>query len=499
MQENTNKSIFVNSIILYVRLFITAVAGLFTTRFALLALGANDFGLFSVVGSVISFIAIINTIMLSTSNRFIATTIGKGNVVKINEIFNVDLVIHILIAIITLAIAYPLGNWYILTYINYDGNIDSVLTVYHVTIIGSVASFVGVPYNGVLIAKERFLAFSLTEILASLVKVIVSYILIRHFTDKLWVYSLTICLTTAFPALVFAVYCKKHFPEIVAFNFIKHWKPYKEILSFSVWVGYGAIATIGKTQGAALIVNSFFNTTMNTALGIANSVNSIFLMFANSINRSISPQIVKSFAAGDTKRSEQLVIIASKYSFLALLFVVSPFLVAPEWLFTLWLGVVPDFVVIFSALIIIDTLIGIFNAGIPDLIFASGKIRWYQITINTMFLLSVVVAYFVLQRGAPAYYLQITYIVFSFIILIVRQIILNKVIKFDNWQLINKSYVPCLKVLILFIPTFVLKEYMHPIAIILASIVYLSFLYFFIALNKKERTFLIDTLKSSFL
>ena len=144
MQENTNKSIFVNSIILYVRLFITAVAGLFTTRFALLALGANDFGLFSVVGSVISFIAIINTIMLSTSNRFIATTIGKGNVVKINEIFNVDLVIHILIAIITLAIAYPLGNWYILTYINYDGNIDSVLTVYHVTIIGSVASFVGV-------------------------------------------------------------------------------------------------------------------------------------------------------------------------------------------------------------------------------------------------------------------------------------------------------------------------------------------------------------------
>ena len=59
MQENTNKSIFINSIILYARLFITAVAGLFTTRFTLQALGANDFGLFSVVGSVISFIAII--------------------------------------------------------------------------------------------------------------------------------------------------------------------------------------------------------------------------------------------------------------------------------------------------------------------------------------------------------------------------------------------------------------------------------------------------------
>ena len=348
MQENTNKSIFINSIILYARLFITAVAGLFTTRFTLQALGANDFGLFSVVGSVISFIAIINTIMLSTSNRFIAIAIGKDNVTEINRVFNVNLIVHILIAIVTLITAYPLGDWYILNHINYDGSINSVLTIYHIIIIGSVVSFIGVPYNGLLVAKERFFVFCLTEILASLVKVFVSYILIDYFTDKLLVYSLTICLTTAFPTLVFIVYCKKQFSKIVTFNFIKQWKLYKEMLGFSVWVGYGAIATIGKTQGAALIVNNFFNTAMNTALGIANSVNSILLMFANSINRSISPQIVKSYATGNTERSEQLVIIASKYSFLALLFVVSPFLVAPEWLFALWLGIVPDFVITFT-------------------------------------------------------------------------------------------------------------------------------------------------------
>ena len=67
MQENTNKSIFVNSIVMYLRLGITAVAGLFTTRYALQALGANDFGIFSVVGGIVSLITIINTIMMSTS------------------------------------------------------------------------------------------------------------------------------------------------------------------------------------------------------------------------------------------------------------------------------------------------------------------------------------------------------------------------------------------------------------------------------------------------
>lgn len=112
MQENTNKAIFLNSIILYAKLIITAIAGLLTTRFALQALGVDDFGLFSVVGGVISFIAIVNTIMISTSNRFIATAIGKGDMKLINNTFSVNVVIHVLIAVITLAVAYPLGDWY---------------------------------------------------------------------------------------------------------------------------------------------------------------------------------------------------------------------------------------------------------------------------------------------------------------------------------------------------------------------------------------------------
>lgn len=72
MNENTNRAIAINSIILYFKLAIITVTGLLTTRFALQALGVNDFGLFSVIGSIISFITIFNTIMVATSNRFIS-------------------------------------------------------------------------------------------------------------------------------------------------------------------------------------------------------------------------------------------------------------------------------------------------------------------------------------------------------------------------------------------------------------------------------------------
>ena len=110
---NENKRIARNSLILYVRLFIVSVCSLFTTRYALKSLGVDDFGLFSVVGGIVVFMAIINTIMVSTSTRFITVAIGRGNMDEVNKQFNVNLIIHIVIAVLTILVALPIGELYI--------------------------------------------------------------------------------------------------------------------------------------------------------------------------------------------------------------------------------------------------------------------------------------------------------------------------------------------------------------------------------------------------
>lgn len=495
MQENTNKAIAINTIISYGRLVVTAVCGLLTTRFALAALGVDDFGLFSVVGSIITFISVINIIMLSTSNRFIAVAIGKGDVVEINQQFNINLVIHAGIALLILIAAIPVGSWYIHHFVNYGGDIANVIWVYNVTIIGSVIAILGVPYNGLLIAKERFLVFCLTDIICSLIKLGTAYALLYFFSNKLYVYALMLTILSAAPTLVYWVYCSRIFPELVKIKPVKDKSKYKAVFGFSVWVGYGAIATIGKTQGAALLVNAFFNTLMNTALGIANSVNSILLMFANNVTRAISPQITKNYAAGNTERSEGLVCLASRVSFLFMLLVSSPFILAPNLIFKLWLGSVPDYVIVFTQLLIIDALIGSLNAGIPDMIFATGKIKWYQLIVNTLFLLSVLAAYFVLKAGTPAYFLIITYIVFSIIVLVVRQIVLNKVVHFNNRRLLKESYLPSLIVLLLFIPFFFVKDFFSEWLRISVGFVYLSLIVYMVGLKSSERTFILSYLK----
>ena len=487
MEENTNKAIAVNTIVLYTRLIIITVCGLLSTRYALLALGVDDFGVFSVVGGIISFIAIINTVMVSTSNRYLAVAIGKGDVDQINKQFNVNLLIHVCIAVVVLLCSYPIGHWYINHYVHYDGNLELIKLVFDISIIGSAVSFISVPYNGLLMAKERFLVFCVTDIVEKIIKVLICYLLIYYFEHKLFIYTLTNSILTAIPTVVYFLYCTAKFRSLVSLHFVKEGKSYRDVLSFSVWVGYGAVAAVGKAQGAALIVNMFFTTAMNTALGLANTVNQMMITFANNVSKSISPQITKSYASGNFERSLSLVCFSSKMSFMFMLLISSPFLLTPNYIFTLWLGTVPEYVTIFTVLMTIDALIGTLNAGVPELIFATGNIKWYQLIVNSFFILSVIVAYFVLRQGFPAYMLIGTYIVFSIIVLCIRQIVLSKVTIINNWEIIRRSYIPSLFIIALYVPFLCLHPDLHPLVLNLMSVLYLICLDLFIGLTKVER------------
>ena len=498
MKENTNKAIAVNSIILYVKMIVNTLCSILTTRFALQALGVVDFGLYSLLGGIITFIGIFNVIMLATSNRYIAVAIGKNDIKEANIQFNVNLIVHICIALGTLLIAFPVGSWYVNNYVNYNGDITNALMVFNISVIASIVSFIGVPYNGLLMAKEKFIVFSGVDIISHIGKLIVAFVLVYHFNDKLLIYTLALAVFTVLPVLVYWLYCSKHYYEIVKFVLVREKKRYKEVLSFSAWVSVGAIAMVGKNQGAGIIVNAFFNTVMNTAMGIANNICTYVAMFSHNVTQPMAPQLTKSFAAGDSKRTDELLLMSTKYAFLMMLLVASPFLLAPEWLLNIWLGQVPPYSVIFLTLMIIDNLIMSLNSGISNIIFASGKIQAYQIVTSLLNVFSVIIGFIVLYLGAPVYSLLLVYICFSICRVIFVQIILHRTLNYSNSRIIKNSYIPCLKVVILYLPVFLLKTRLAPLPVIIIALLYLIVLVFFLGLNTRERIALSFWIKSKF-
>lgn len=487
MKENTNKIIAYNAILLYVKLIVSVVCGLFITRFSLTALGISDFGLYSVIGSIITFVAIINTIMVSTSQRYIAVAIGRGDQREINTQFNICKIIHVVIAVATLMLAMPMGDLYIVSYLNYDGSILNARIVFAVCVFSSALSFVGVPYHGLLTAKENFFIFCIPDIISHVLRLIFTYALIYFFSNKLLVYAGMMALLNIFPIVVYIIYCNRKYRDITKFRFVKDKQKYKDVFLFSAWVGYGAVAWVGKNQGAAVLINMFFSTVMNTALGIANSLSSLIGQFAQSIAQPIAPQITKTFVSGDRIRCDSLLVFSTKITYLLMLVISSPFLVECEWILGIWLGQVPPYAVVFTVLMIVDALVDSLNSGIKNIIFASGDIKLFQIIPSTLKLLSILVAYFALREGYPAYSLLYAYIIFSILIFFANQWILKHTIQFNTTRLVKNSYLPSLLVTLLFLPFCFINIGIHPILMIALSFIYLLLLTFIFGLSSEER------------
>lgn len=502
MKENTNKAIAVNTVILYTRLILSTLCGLLTTRFALQALGVDDFGLFSVVGSIISFAAIINTVMISTSQRYMSVAIGKGDNEEANRVFNVNLLIHICIAIITALLAFPLGEWYINRYINYTGNLDSAHMVFQLSMTGSVLSFIAVPYNALLIAKEKFVVFSTVDVISHILKLLAAISILYFFEEKLFVYSFTQAVLTAAPTLIFWLYCRYRFPKISKWNLVKDKNRYIDVLKYSGWISYGAIAEIGKRGGAAMLVNAFFNTVMNAALGVATTISNFINMFAGNVTQPMAPQIMKSYAAGDFKRCQQLVTMSTKFAFLSMLLVSSPFFSDMEWIMHIWLGKIPPYAILFGKLLIIDALVLAFNQGLYNVIYASGKIAFFQTVNPTVKLLSIVCAFLVLKTGSIAYAVFYVYIIFDIIIVLTTQIAIKRDGHVSNYALFKDSYLPSILVAALYVPILFVKIQVHPLIHMSIVLAYLFLIVFFIGFRKSERQYIlkaISTIISKFL
>lgn len=170
-----------------------------------------------------------------------------------------------------------------------------------------------------------------------------------------------------------------------------------------------------------------------------------------------------------------------------MLFVSTPFLINSEWIIKLWLGRVPEYSTVFTLFLVIDNLVQSFNSGLSTVIFASGKIALYQILVNTLRLLSLVGAYFVLKSGAEPQCLFISYIIFSVLAVFATQYCLHKELKFDVKYIIYHSYFPCILILILFLPIIFIRSSLHPLLTIIASMLYLLIIEFIIGTNKSDK------------
>lgn len=503
MKENT--TILKNSGILYLKLIVTSVISLYTSRIVLQSLGVSDFGLYSVVGGIVVMVNILNIALISTTYRYIAFEIGGGNLSDINKVFNISLVLHIVLALVVVLLAETLGSYYIYNKLNVPSDrIDDAMFVFHFSVLAIVFSIVSIPFQALIAAHEKFSVSAIIEIISAILKLGIAIILLYYIGNRLRIYALLMGAIMSIPPILYLLYCIKKCKSIILWNFQKDKSKYKEMIGFSGWILLGASASIGQIQGAALIINLFFGTILNASFGLANSINSIVLVFARNLGQAAIPQITKSYSSGNTDRTMQLVCYISKYSFFLMLLPALPILLETDFILKLWLKNVPEYTTIFCQLMIINALVTCLGSSIPSVVQATGKIKYFQIIGSVISLLSLPIAYLLFKFGYPSYSILVVYIISSLINVIVSQILLRYLINFDVKTFMKIAYLKIVYVVVFVSPLFLIRN-LYPdntarfIFLLIISVVWFFISVYIVGINKKEKELIGSTINSIYI
>lgn len=447
--SGNNKRIAKNTLLLYVRMILTMAVSLYTSRVLLNTLGIQDFGIFSVVGSIVILFEFINGSMTASTQRFLSFEIGKGNSIGLDKIFSMSINIHVLIAAITLLLAETIGLWFVKTHLTIpNGRLDAALWIYHFSVLSFILTILRVPYNAMIIANEKMQAFAIISVIDVVMKLLIVFILLVIDFDKLKLYGLLVFGATLIISFLYKAYCKYRFR---ALSYRWKWDKnlFKTLLSFAGWNLWSNIAYIAFTTGINVLLNIFFGPTVNAARGIAYQVNGALGGFVANLRVAMNPQIIKSYATGDTLYMTKLAFTGSKFSFFLLLVLSLPLLIDIDVVLKLWLNIVPEYTALFCRLVIINTMVDCISAPLSTIAQATGKIKVYQITTGLLFFSILPISYLFLQFHFPPETPHYINIFISVVATITQIIMISRLVTFSRIDFLKEVVIPILFVSLL--------------------------------------------------
>ena len=488
-----NKRIAKNTLMLYFRMLFTMAVSLFTSRVVLNTLGVEDYGIYNVVGGVVSMFSIISGSLSAAISRFITVELAKGDADKLRKTFSVSLIIVVLIE--------SIGVWFLNAKMVIPAErMDAANWVLQFSIVTFVINLISVPYNATIIAHEKMSAFAYISILEVVCKLVIVYLLKISPIDRLVFYAILMCAVSVIIRLVYGYYCNRHFAECkFSFRFDKDLL--KRMFSFAGWNFIGASSAVLRDQGGNIIINLFGGPAVNAARGIAMQVNQTIVGFSNNFMTALNPQITKSYASGEQDYMMKLIFRGARFSFYMLLFLSLPVLANTHYILSLWLGMVPDHSVLFVQLALIFAMSESISSPLVTAMLATGKIRNYQIVVGGLQMLNLPISYVLLRIGCIPETVMMVAIGLSQCCLAARLVMLRNMIGLSARKYLREVYLNVILVTMMaavlpILASVVLEEsFLNFVIIVLISLITAAISIFYIGFNNNERDFAVTKFK----
>lgn len=325
----------------YVVIFLNTVVGLLYTPYMLRMMGQSEYGLYSLVASVIAYLTVLDLGFGNAIVRYTAKFRAEKKTEEQYEMFGMFFLLYLVIGIVAFGIGLGL-------YFNVDTLFGNTMTavelgrarIMMLLLVANLAfTFPMSIWGSIIQAYEDFVfQKSLNIIRISLNTVVM--ICLLHFGYKAVAMVVVQTIFNVLTLVINFIFCRRKLNIHIYFRFRHfHWGFLKEVALYSFWIFLNAIIDRVYWSTGQFVLGAMVGTAAVAVFAIAIQLEGMYMQFSTAISSVFLPKVTAMVATNRSRKEiSDLFIRTGRIQYIVLAYILSGFIIFGRQFIELWAG-----------------------------------------------------------------------------------------------------------------------------------------------------------------
>lgn len=325
----------------YVVIFLNTIVGLLYTPYMLRMMGQSEYGLYSLVASVIAYLTVLDLGFGNAIVRYTAKFRAEKKTEEQYEMFGMFFLLYLVIGIIAFGIGLGL-------YFNVDTLFGNTMTAVELSrarimmllLVANLAfTFPMSIWGSIIQAYEDFVFQKSLNIIRIILNTVVMICLL-HFGYKAVAMVVVQTIFNVLTLVINFIYCRRKLNIHIYFRFKHfHWGFLKEVAIYSFWIFLNAIMDRVYWSTGQFVLGAMVGTAAVAVFAIAIQLEGMYMQFSTAISSVFLPKVTAMVATNRSRKEiSDLFIRTGRIQYIVLAYILSGFIIFGRQFIELWAG-----------------------------------------------------------------------------------------------------------------------------------------------------------------
>jgi len=325
----------------YVVIFLNTIVGLLYTPYMLRMMGQSEYGLYSLVASVIAYLTVLDLGFGNAIVRYTAKFRAEKKTEEQYEMFGMFFLLYLVIGIIAFGIGLGL-------YFNVDTLFGNTMTavelgrarIMMLLLVANLAfTFPMSIWGSIIQAYEDFVFQKSLNIIRIILNTVVMICLL-HFGYKAVAMVVVQTIFNVLTLVINFIYCRRKLNIHIYFRFRHfHWGFLKEVAIYSFWIFLNAIMDRVYWSTGQFVLGAMVGTAAVAVFAIAIQLEGMYMQFSTAISSVFLPKVTAMVATNRSRKEiSDLFIRTGRIQYIVLAYILSGFIIFGRQFIELWAG-----------------------------------------------------------------------------------------------------------------------------------------------------------------